>query len=281
MEYSYIPFNQSITDEQADSIEEEAIARGRSASSAKAAGVLGGTWAGGDIARAGVKRSMVNALVDEFQDIRDNPELRAQNMRDMIQVYENFVNQTGNKVEKFIDKPGANFWAAGTTPDGVDVVYLDSTAPHPAVMAHELGHIDMNHSTDPMALLQRSGIGRLSGTYAPVIGIASGAIGHQVGSRMAGGSLRGRLLGTAAGSAVGAAGGSGNWLYEQFGASDRALDYLPESVDQQDAIGDLTRAGTTYAMAGPGAAAVSALLGGAGAAMLDGYLGRTRQGMLC
>ena len=38
--------------------------------------------------------------------------------------------------------------------------------------------------------------------------------------------------------------------------------YLPEDVDQQDAAGDLLRAGMTYGMAGPGTAAAAAILAG-------------------
>ena len=132
-------------------------------------------------------------------------------------------------------------------------------------MAHELGHIQMNHAnpiTDPLAGLQTSGIGRFSGTNAGAIGALGAALGALLGRRR-NDTMASQLKGTAIGGALGTVGGSGQFAYELLGATGRAMDYLPEDVDQDDAYGDLFRAGMTYGMGGPATAAVGAL--GAGA----------------
>ena len=119
-------------------------------------------------------------------------------------------------------------------------------------MAHELGHVQMNHSNDPLSVLQHSGVGRLSGAMAPILGGGGAYLGRRVAPKH-------RVAGTALGGLLGTIGGSGNFAYELGGASGRALGYLPEDVDQMDAAGDLLRAGMTYGMAGPGTAAATAL----------------------
>ena len=216
--------------------------------------------AGASAAKTAVQASLVKDLIGEFDDIRNDPERAALQMDQMQRTYQNYLDQGNDPVEYFIDRPGQNIWAAGQR-NGEDIVFYDSTAPHPAVMAHELGHVQMNHSNDPLSMLQRSGLGRMSGNLAMPIGLASGYAGFK-----AGGPKR-RVLGSAIGGALGTAASSGNFLYELPGASGRALGYLPEDVDKADAAGDLVRAGMTYGMAGPGTAAAASILG-AGAAGL-------------
>ena len=270
MEYYYIP-NSNVSQEEQDQFNEDGIARRRrpvseDARQNTAAGSLAAGAAVGDAAKKAIWSDLSNTLASEFNDIRTNPELRSAEMQNMIRTYNNFVEQTGNPVEYFINTPGSDKWAAYTDPKTKeDYVFWDSTAPHPAVMAHELGHIHMNHANpilDPLAGLQQSGLGRFSGENAAAIG-ASGALLGAIAGRHRAGNLRGQLIGTGIGGALGTVGGSGNFAYELGGASGRALDYLPEEVDKVDAAGDLLRAGMTYAMGGPATAAVSAL--GAGA----------------
>ena len=254
MEYYYIPNSPLAEDDEVSS--EEGLSRGARA----IAGAIGGagTYIPSEMTKDVVWSKLSKDLADDFNEIRNNPELKEKEMKNLIKTYQNFVEQTGNKIEHFVNQPGTNRWAAGTTKDGQDVIYWDSTAPHAAVMAHELGHIHMNHAngvTDPLAGLQTSGLGRLSAALAPLLGVAGGTIGYNRGG------VRGGLLGTAAG----AIGGSGQFAYELGGATGRAIDYLPEEVDRDDAYGDLFRAGMTYGMAGPGTA-IAAGLGGIGAA---------------
>ena len=226
------------------------------------------TTAAGGAAMAGktaVHVDLLNELFGEFDDIRNDPARRQLQGDQMERTYQNYLDQGNDPVEYFIDRPGENFWAAGQDPKtGDDIVFYDSTAPHAAVMAHELGHVQMNHSNDPLSMLQKSGVGRASGQLAGPLGAAGALIG-----RRAGGPNR-RVAGTAIGTLLGTAAGSGNFAYELGGASGRALGYLPEDVDQMDAAGDLLRAGMTYGMAGPG----TALAAGIGAAGLDRLVNR-------
>ena len=210
---------------------------------------------GANAAKTAVHVSLLNDLMDEFEDIRQNPARAEKQMDQMVRTYENYLSQGNNPVEYFV--PKKDFWAAGQDSEGNDVVFYDPSAPHPAVMAHELGHVQMNHSSDPLSWLQTSGVGRLSGALAAPLGIGGAVAGSALGARA---GRRG--LGTAIGGALGTIGASGNFAYELGGASGRALGYLPEDVDQQDAAGDLLRAGMTYGMAGPGTAAAAAILAG-------------------
>ena len=130
-------------------------------------------------------------------------------------------------------------------------------------MAHELGHVQMNHSNDPLSFLQHSGIGRISGGLAVPLGAGGALLGRRVMPQR-------RVAGTALGALLGTVGASGNFAYELGGASGRALGYLPEDVDQMDAAGDLLRAGMTYGMAGPG----TALAAGVTAAGIDRLLNK-------
>ena len=263
MEYYYIP-NTDLSEDKESSLEQEgAYKRSRrpeteGTATNKAIGIAGAGAVGADITKNEVHRGLHDALTGEFAEIRNDPELRQREMDNLIKVYNNFVNKTGNKVEYFLDNPGTNYWAAGTTSSGEDVVYWDSSAPHAAVMAHELGHIDMNHSTDPLALLQRTGIGRFSGGNAEMIG-AGGALLGALAGRMRNNNLKNQIIGSAIGGTLGTVGGSGQFAYELGGASGRAMDYLPEEMDSADAYGDLFRAGMTYGMAGPASAAASAI----------------------
>ena len=284
MNYYYIP-NAPIDAQQEENLEsKDSIMRRRNQETPEirpnvkkqspytevaAVGTLGSAIA--DASKNAVWTDLSKTLGTEFDEIRNDPELRSRQMDQLIRTYDRFVEQTGNPVEYFQDKPGTNSWAAGQLPNGDDVVWWDSTAPHAAVMAHELGHVNMNHAnpiSDPLAGLQTSGIGRFSGTHAGAIGAGSAALGAILG-RLKGQSLKSQLIGTGVGGALGTVGGSGQFAYELGGASGRALDYLPDDYDKSDASGDLIRAGMTYGMAGPATAAVSALGAGTLAAVLS------------
>ena len=217
----------------------------------KAAQMAGGS--GIPLATVGAKtvihQSLLNELMGEFEDIRQDPARRSKEMDQMIRTYDKYLNQGNNPVEIFIPND-QNFWAAGRDPEtGDDIVFYDPGAPHAAVMAHELGHVQMNDpsSNDPLSFLQKSGIGRASGAAAPLLGAAGGYMGYNANPKR-------RFAGSAIGTGIGALLGSGNFAYELGGASGRALGYLPEDADQMDAAGDLLRAGMTYGMAGPGMA---------------------------
>ena len=245
-----------LTPEQVDRLiaEELSYRRRYDQHPAEVALGLGGATLLGEISRGSTQRGLNTALVDEFQDIRENPERQAKQMDQMIRTYEKYLQQGNNPVEYFV--PVKDDWAASKTTAGEDVVFYDPSAPHPAVMAHELGHVQMNHSNDPLSFLQTSGLGKLSSKHATALGALGAAAGAGLGARR--GGLRNQAIGTAIGGAAGTVAGSGNFLYELGGASGRALGYLPEDVDKVDAAGDLTKAGLTYAMAGPVKAAVAA-----------------------
>ncbi len=217
--------------------------------------IIAAGGAGAGAAKTAIHASLLNDLIGEFEDIRQDPARNAKQMDQMVRTYQNYLDQGNNPVEVFI--PKKDFWAAGQDSKGNDVVWYDPSAPHPAVMAHELGHVQMNHSDDPLSWLQTSGVGRLSGALAAPLGAAGAVVGSALGARA---GRRG--LGTAIGGALGTVGASGNFAYELGGASGRALGYLPEDVDQTDAAGDLLRAGMTYGMAGPGTAAAAAIIAG-------------------
>ena len=116
--------------------------------------------------RGAIHSSLLGTLMDEFEEIRNNPELSAKNMDQMVRTYDQYLSQGNNPVEIFVPND-QNVWAAGQTDEaGDDVVWYDPGAPHAAVMAHELGHVQMNHSNDPLSWLQTSGVGRASGNLA-------------------------------------------------------------------------------------------------------------------
>ena len=212
------------------------------------------------------------AIMDEYQDIRTDPERQARQMDEMARTYQKYVERTGNPVEQFI--PMKDRYAAATLDDGTDVVIFDPSAPHAGIMAHELGHINMNHSSDPVSYLQTSGLGRASANEAVALGAGGALIGGALGqaiSRLNGrpNHLRDQAIGTAFGGAGGALASSGQTIYE-LGASAHALGYLPDDVDKMDATGDLVRAGSTYFMAGPGEALTTAA-GVGGAALLAAH----------
>ena len=273
MQYYYLPNSSVEAEEQASFETQEGLsARKRLHERPTAAiGALGGSTAIAEAAKKAIWTDLSKTLGKEFDEIRNDPALRKKQMEQVIKTYNNFVEQTGNPVEHIINQPGSNKWAAAQLPNGEDVVWWDSSAPHAAVMAHELGHVNMNHANpilDPLAGLQTSGIGRFSGNNAFAIGAGGAALGALVG-RMRGKNLKDQLIGSGIGGALGTIGGSGQFAYELGGASGRALDYLPEDYDQQDAAGDLLRAGMTYGMAGPATAAVGALGTGALAAAIS------------
>lgn len=267
MQYYYLPNSSLAAEEQAAQEEQEGLSKKRRPKNTPYAETGGGLAAGGVAAEAAkhvIWNDLHKDLINEFQEIRENPELRKQQMKQLLNTVSNFTEQTGNKVEYFIDQPGSNQWAAGRLPSGEDVVYWDSSAPHAAVMAHELGHVNMNHANpilDPLAGLQTSGLGRFSGENAGLIGALGALLGAGAGHKY-GKGFRDQLIGTGVGGALGTVGGSGQFAYELGGATGRAFDYLPEDYDKDDAAGDLLRAGMTYGMAGPATAAVGALAAG-------------------
>ena len=225
---------------------------------------LGSAPAVAQIGKAQIHQSLLKDIIGEFEDIRKDPELRANNFDQMGRTYKKYLEQGNDPVEIFVPN-NQNQWAAGQLPDGRDVVFYDPEAPHPAVMAHELGHVQMNHSNDPLSFLQRSGLGKMSAAYAPVLGAVGGIAGGMLNRNH-------RMAGTALGTGAGAILGSGNFAYELGGASGRALGYLPEDVDKVDAAGDLLRAGMTYGVGGPGAA----IAAGAGAGAVAEFVRRMR-----
>jgi len=271
MEYYYLP-NTPISEEQQDSLEsQDSLARKVrqpiNPTIPAAAGAAGTVI--GEAAKKAIWSDLGKTLGAEFDEIRNDPAPKKEQMQQLLDTYTNFVKQTGNEVEHFINMPGYNRWAAGQLPNGDDVVWWDSTAPHAAVMAHELGHVHMNHANpilDPLAGLQTSGLGRISGENAGTIGAVSAALGALLGRRR-NDTMVSQLQGTALGGALGTLGGSGQFAYELGGATGRAMDYLPPETDKDDAYGDLFRAGMTYGMAGPATAAVGALAGGSAAAL--------------
>jgi len=279
MNYYYIP-NTPISEDQQDKIQsEDNIVARRKRQNSDTGKPYVATAAGGaasqmitDAAKTATWSDLSRSLGKEFQEIRNNPDLNKKEMADLIQTYENFVRKTNNPVEYFVNQPGSDQWAAAQLPNGDDVVWWDSSAPHAAVMAHELGHVNMNHANpvlDPLAGLQTSGVGRFSGNNAAGIGASGATLGAIIGALKGGPrQFRNQMIGTTAGGVLGTVGGSGQFAYELGGASGRALGYLPEDDDKVDAAGDLLRAGMTYGMGGPATAAVAALGAGAGAAAL-------------
>ena len=279
MNYYYIP-NTPISEDQQDKIQsEDNIVARRKRQNSDTGKPYVATAAGGaasqmitDAAKTATWSDLSRSLGKEFQEIRNNPDLNKKEMADLIQTYENFVRKTNNPVEYFVNQPGSDQWAAAQLPNGDDVVWWDSSAPHAAVMAHELGHVNMNHANpvlDPLAGLQTSGVGRFSGNNAAGIGASGATLGAIIGALKGGPrQFRNQMIGTTAGGVLGTVGGSGQFAYELGGASGRALGYLPEDDDKVDAAGDLLRAGMTYGMSGPATAAVAALGAGAGAAAL-------------
>ena len=256
-----------LTNEQVEQLVLEEIARRRNEISPRDLATVAGLGSlTANEARRFSHQQAGKAIMDEYQDIRMDPERQAQQMDEMARTYQQYVERTGNPVEAFI--PVKNTYAAATLDDGTDVVMFDPSAPHAGIMAHELGHINMNHSSDPVAYLQTSGLGRASANQAVALGGGGALIGGALGQAIS--RLKGRpnhLLDQGIGTALGAAGGalasSGQTIYE-LGASARALGYLPDDIDKMDVVGDLGRAGSTYFMGGPGEALTTAAgIGGA------------------
>lgn len=259
-----------LTTEQVEQLVLEEIARRRNEINPRDLAAVAGLGSlSANEARKFSHQQAGKAIMDEYQDIRRDPERQARQMNEMARTYQQYVERTGNPVEAFI--PVKNTYAAATLDDGTDVVMFDPSAPHAGIMAHELGHIAMNHSSDPVSYLQTSGLGRSAANNAVALGAGGALLGGALGQAVS--RQRGRpnhLLDQGIGTAIGAAGGalasSGQTIYE-LGASARALGYLPDDIDQMDVVGDLGRAGSTYFMAGPGEALTTAA-GVGGAALL-------------
>lgn len=255
-------------------------AAGRAAlTAAELAGLtIGGTLAA-NASREFASDNLGSELHNEYAAIRADEARRAKQMDQMIRTINKYEQQTGNKIEAFI--PVKDRYAAGTLKDGTDVVMYDPSAPHAGIMAHELGHIDMNQTNapwyaDPMAYLQTSGVGRASGDNAAKIGAIGAMLGAVSGAginrlrRKENRSLRDQAVATAIGGGLGTLGASGQAAYEILGASGRAFGYLPEDVSAVDTAGDLSKAGLTYVMGGPVTAATAAA-GVGGAALLAAH----------
>lgn len=262
--------DKELTKEQVEQLVVEEIARRRGEINPRDLATVAGLGSlTANEARRFSHQQAGKAIMDEYQDIRMDPERQARQMNEMARTYQQYVERTGNPVEAFI--PVKNTYAAATLDDGTDVVMFDPSAPHAGIMAHELGHINMNHSSDPVAYLQTSGLGKASANQAVALGAGGALIGGALGQALS--RLNGRpnhLLDQGIGTAFGAAGGalasSGQTIYE-LDASRRALGYLPDDLDKMDVVGDLGRAGSTYFMAGPGEALTTAA-GVGGAALL-------------
>ena len=244
---------------------------------------IGGTLAA-NASREFAHENLGSELKNEYAAIRGDEARRAKQMDPMIRTINKYEEQTGNKIEAFI--PAQDRYAAATLADGTDVIMYDPSAPHAGIMAHELGHIDMNQTAapwyaDPMAYLQTSGIGRASGENAAKIGALGALLGAGSGAainRMRGKnnrSLRDQAVATAIGGGLGTLGASGQAAYEILGASGRSFGYLPDDVSAVDTAGDLSKAGLTYVMGGPVTAATAAA-GVGGAALLAAH-GPTRR----
>ncbi len=136
------------SDEELEIALSDEIARRKQLETAGSAGTaLGGIGAG--VLKSSIHQTAYRDLINEFDEIRNDPELKKKQTDQMIRTYEKYLAQGNNPVEIFI--PIKDRWAAGQTAEGDDVVWYDPSAPHPAVMAHELGHVQMNHSSDPLA----------------------------------------------------------------------------------------------------------------------------------
>lgn len=261
-----------LTQEQVESlVADEIMRRGRSVSAPGVAVVGAAGSVAAESLRNNVHQQASKGLREEWQRIRQDPERQSRQMGQMIRTYDKYLEKTGNPVEVILDMPGQDYWAASRMNNGDDVVFIDSTAPHPAVFAHELGHVNMNHSSDPLSYLQTSGLGKFTGNQAFAFGgtgAALGALAGQTRARMKGkqgmNALKDQIIGSAIGGATGTVSASGLAAYEAE-ASRRALGYLPDDVGTLDAMGDLGRAHMTYIMGGPGEALITAL--GVGSAL--------------
>lgn len=268
---SIIEGARELSEEQMQNLVLDEISRRRAAQ----IGTVGAAGSvGAESLRNSVHSQASKGLRDEWQRIRRDPERAARQMDQMGRTYGHYLEKTNNPVEYLMDVPGSDYWAATRLKTGEDVVFIDSSAPHPAVFAHELGHVDMNHSSDPLSFLQTSGLGRFSGNNAFAFGGAGAALGALTGQFRARSkglkgmdALRNQAMHSAVGTGIGAVGASGMAAYEAE-ASRRALGYLPDDVGTLDAMGDLGRAHGTYLMGGPGEAVVTGL--GVGSALAAG-----------
>ena len=205
----------------------------------------------GEVVRKSSQQGIGRSIMNEYAAIRADESNREAQKAELARTYRNYLNQTGNPLEMMIHQP--NYYAALTTKDGQDVVWWDSTAPHNSHFAHELGHIAMNHSTDPISYLQTSGIGRQLHHAAPLLGGSGAAIGYMASNP------KQRLAGAILGGLAGVGASTPNTIYE-LEASRRGAGYIdPQDTSLGEYLGDVIPAGTTYALAGPGKALVSAI----------------------
>lgn len=224
--------------------------------------MLGGAL-GSEMTRQASGTTIIKSILDEYQQLRDDVGNRGAQRNELENTYQNYLDQTGNPVELFVDQP--NYYAAMTTPQGDDVVWLDKEAPQNSHFAHELGHIAMNHSNDPISFLQTSRIGKIMQSLAPVTGAAATAIGYDIGRR----SNR-RMAGALIGGAAGIGLSTPNTIYE-IEASRRGLGYInPEDTSTGEYLGDVVPAALTYALGGPAVAGVTGLTTMGIKKMIDG-----------
>ena len=220
------------------------------------AGVLGS-----DMVRRTVGAEFGNRIAEEYEAIRNDPERQLRQFDEMMRTIDKYEAMTGDPVEYILHKP--NYYAATTLPTGEDVIYVDATAPHAGIFAHEAQHIQQNKNDDFISMLQQTGAGRRSAEQAPVYGAVGGALGALAG-RATGRGMGRQAIGGALGTGAGMIAGSGQTAYEA-GASLGGLQYLPEDVSKLDTLGDLAGALSTYAAAGPLAAGVTGIGGTAAA----------------
>jgi len=233
-------------------IHQDAVAQELAARKLARGPLMVGGAVGAEMTRQVSGKTIIGSILDEYQQLRDDVGNRGVQRSELENTYQNYLSKTGNPVELFVHQP--NYYAAMTTRDGDDVVWLDKEAPQNSHFAHELGHIAMNHSNDPISFLQTSRIGKIMQSLAPVTGAASTAIGYDIGRR-SGNRMAGALIGGAAGIGL----STPNTIYE-IEASRRGLGYInPEDTSTGEYLGDVVPAALTYALGGPAVAGVSGL----------------------
>lgn len=205
--------------------------------------------AGTAVANTVAHAAIINSIMGEYADIAQNPERFKKNLKDMKTVLDNHYEQTGNPIENIIL---SDLYAAYRDPiTGDDSVWIIPEAPQPSHMAHELGHVTLFHSDGPMGHIQRNPLSRSLAAASPIIG----GLGAFAGASL---SQKRRLAGAAMGGVVGTGLSSFNTAYEAA-ASHQGMDYLPEDYAMGEYLSDVVPAAGTYAMAGPGRAAMGAL----------------------
>ena len=233
-------------------IHQDAVAEELAARKLASGPVMMGGALGAELTRRASSSTIIKSILDEYQQLRDDVGNRGAQRSELENTYQNYLDQTGNPVEMFVHQP--NYYAAMTTPEGDDVVWLDKEAPQNSHFAHELGHIAMNHSNDPISFLQTSRIGKIMQALSPLTGAVGTGLGYDIGRR-SGNRMAGALIGGAVGMGL----STPNTIYE-IEASRRGLGYInPEDTSTGEYLGDVVPAAITYALGGPALAGVTGL----------------------